>query len=366
MNITDYKHSKYDLFHLMNKERFPQTTFSWQQYELFNQIYQWAKDNCIPGQKTKSGGIAGGPYNRYHSIYFYNKKKASIELIIAHRFEGCYKFVITTERSTDNQVCNGGKALKTVFKTAESFGVLDVFKQEAVDSQQGQQVKNEIQRPLIGVCSEMYKGREFEHCYHLDANSSYFSRISEQYPQLKPMAEYFYSHRKENNGFFKAVLTNSIGAMQSQYCWDINNKYYNTRSPYQLSKFAKVAVNGTNQFIQYYLDELYRNGFEPLLLNTDGIWYRSKDRTNRSFHDDREGRELGQWKHDHSNVKLYIKSAGAYQYIEDDKCHTVLRGICALDYIKPSRDTWTWREIDNQTIYTFEFNENIGIIKKYE
>ena len=74
MNITDYKHIKYDLFHLMNKERFPQTTLSWQEYKTFNEIYQWAKDNCIKGKKTTSGGIAGGPYNRYHSIYFYNQK----------------------------------------------------------------------------------------------------------------------------------------------------------------------------------------------------------------------------------------------------------------------------------------------------
>ena len=58
MDITVYKHSKYDMFYLMNKEKFPQTTLSWQEYETFNEIYQWAKDNCIKGKKTNSGGIA--------------------------------------------------------------------------------------------------------------------------------------------------------------------------------------------------------------------------------------------------------------------------------------------------------------------
>lgn len=360
MNITDYKHIKYDLFHLMNKERFPQTTLSWKEYKTFNEIYQWAKDNCIKGKKTNSGGIAGGPYNRYHSIYFYNQKKASIELIIAHRFKGCYKFVITTERNEDNKKCGGGKALKEVFKTAEKFGVLDVFKKEAVDSDTGKEIKKEIESPIIQVCSDIYKGREFEHCYHIDANSSYFSRISEKYTELKPMAQYLYEHRKENNGHYKAVLTNSIGAMQSEYCWDINNKHYNTKIPYQLATFAKTAINGTNRFIEYYIDQLYRNGFEPLLINTDGIWYTSKD--NRCFHDDKEGTELGQWKHDHKDVKLYIKSAGAYQYIEEGKVKTVFRGISSLDYIKPDRDTWEWKEIKNQGAVQFKFIEEKGIV----
>lgn len=363
MDIKNYKHSEYDLFHLMNKERFPQTTFSWNEYEKFNEVYQWAIANCILGKKTKSGGIAGGPYNRYHSIYFYNKKKASVELIIAHRFCGCYKFVITTERNTDNKQCGGGKALKSVFKTAKDFGVFDTFEKEAISKEEGQKVKEEIESPIIRVCSDKYKNREFDHCYHIDANSSYFSRISEEYPELKPMAEYLYNHRKEKNGYYKAVLTNSIGAMQSEYCWDISNKYCNTRAPYQLAKFAKTAVNGTNRFIEYYIDQLYMNGFEPLLINTDGIWYRDKNKENRCFHDDREGKSLGQWKHDHSDVKLYIKSAGVYQYLEDGKCKTVMRGISSLDYIKPDRDTWGWREIDNQSIYKFEFIENIGVVK---
>ena len=64
MNITDYKHIDYNKLKLMNKETFPQTTFSWSDYETFNEVYKWAKENCIEDKKTKSGGIAGGAYNR--------------------------------------------------------------------------------------------------------------------------------------------------------------------------------------------------------------------------------------------------------------------------------------------------------------
>ena len=69
-NIEQYKHTEYNKLKLMNKETFPQTMFSWTEYEKFNEVYAWAKENCLEGKKTKSGGIAGGAYNRYHSIYF--------------------------------------------------------------------------------------------------------------------------------------------------------------------------------------------------------------------------------------------------------------------------------------------------------
>ena len=366
MNITDYKHSKYDLFHLMNKERFPQTTLSYEQYEEFNEIYQWAIENCIQGIKTKSGGIAGGPKNRFHSIYFYNETKASVELIIAHRFFGCYKFVITTKRSENNKLVTGKKALKEVIKLSEKFGCKDKLEQLAVNKEQGEQIKKEIESPIIRIMSPLYKGREFEHCYHIDANSSYFSRICEEWPEFKDLGQYLYNNRKEKDGYYKSVMTNSIGAMQSKYCLDISNKYLNTHEPYQLAKISKVAINKTNEFITYYIDQLFRNGFEPLLINTDGIWYRSRDKKDRSFTDEREGTQLGQWKHDHKNVKLYIKSAGAYQYIEDGKCKTVLRGICNLDYIKPDRDTWEWREIENESIFKLKFVEGKGFIRYEE
>ena len=87
-----------------------------------------------------------------------------------------------------------------------------------------------------------------------------------------------------------------------------------------------------------------------------------KIKDNRCFHDDKEGTELGQWKHDHKDVKLYIKSAGAYQYIEEGKVKTVFRGISSLDYIKPDRDTWEWKEIKNQGAVQFKFIEEKGIV----
>ena len=360
-NIEQYKHTEYNKFKLMNKETFPQTMFSWTEYDKFNEVYAWAKENCLEGKKTKSGGIAGGAYNRYHSIYFYNAKKTSVELIIAHLFKGCYKFVITMQRNEDNKKMTGKKALKTVLKKADELGVLDVFKNEAVDSEKGKEIKKEIESPMIELTSEIYKGREFEHCFHLDANSSYFSRICEQYPDLKPLGEYLYSHRKENDGLFKAAMTNSIGCMQSQYCINIEDDYYNHYKPYSLSKFAKVAVNGTNRFIEKCYFNLMKAGFKPLLFNTDGIWY--QDITGKGYHDELEGTNLGQWKNDHKDVKLYIKSPGAYQYIENGKVKTVLRGVCALDYIKPDRDTWEWKEIANQVVYKFKFDPEVGVIK---
>lgn len=359
MDITQYPHTEYIMNKLMNKLKFIQTNFTWEEYEKFNEVYKWALENCHEGQKTASGGIAGGPKNRC-SFYFTNDSKASVELVIAHIRYGCYKFVIKNKIGKDN-VVSGKKALKDLYKSAKEFNLLDKLKELAVSKEEGLEVKSEIQSPMVKLTSEIYRGREFDHCYHIDANSSYFSRICEEWPEFKPLGEYLYTHRKDDNDYFKHVMTNSIGAMQSKFCLDINNKDYNTMVPYQLSKVSKVAINGTNKFIIDCLINLEINGFEPLLINTDGIWYRHKD--NKAYHDDNEGTNLGQWKHDHKDVKLWIKSAGAYQYIENGKVNTVLRGQCDLDRIKPDRDTWGWKEFENTPVYRLKFKEYEGIVK---
>lgn len=356
LDFTKYKSYKYDIFHTMNKLKFPITHFTWFDYEEFNEIYMWARENCMEGHKTPSGGIKGGFYNKYKNFYFVIEKKASIELVLCHLEYGCFRFIVNQKKSKENTI-SGQQALRTIYKTAQQFGVLDEFKKESVDKEQGKVIKSEIESPVITLVSTMYRGNEFEHCYHLDLNSSYASRISEKYPKLKPMYEWLYNNRKANNDLFKHVLTNSVGAMQSEYCIDINNneKY----SLYQLSTFAKIAVNGTNDKIAELCFKLVREGFKPLLINTDGIWYTGKG---KAYHDEDEGTSLGQWKNDHKDVKLYIKSAGSYQYIENGKVHTVYRGTCSLDKIKPDRDTWEWREIDNYKGITFEFNKDRGIV----
>lgn len=367
MILNQYKHSVYDYFHTMNKLSFPITRFNWEDYQKFNEVYLWAKENCIKGRLTKSGGIAGGPYNRGHNFYgIIYKEYKSIELIICHGQYGCYRFIMGNKRNQSNIEMPGSKALRTVYKLAKDFGVLDVFINNAAKTkEEGFAIKKEIESPKIEVLSESFKGREFDHVYHIDLNSSYFSRICEsiKWAKLRPLGNYLYEHRKENNGLYKAVMTNSIGCMQSEFCEDVTGQKW--RAPYQLAIFAKEAVNGTNRKINALVKHLMLCQYEPLLINTDGIWYIDKLNKNRKYTNNGESMDFGGWKHDHKDVKLYIKSAGAYQYLEDGKVKTVMRGTCKLDFIKPDRDTWGWKEIKDQVPYIYRFDEERGALKTY-
>ena len=127
--------------------------------------------------------------------------------------------------------------------------------------------------------------------------------------------------------------------------------------PYGLSKFAKVAIDGTVDKILDLLVKLTLSGRKPLLLNTDGIWYQGN-----LYHDDNEGTELGQWRHDYSNCDLYIKSKGAYQIrTKEGKVISKVRGYTSLDTWK-SREEWQWKEIEQQyTIRHYELLEGQGI-----
>ena len=77
---------------------------------------------------------------------------------------------------------------------------------------------------------------------------------------------------------------------------------------------------------------------------------------------DKEGLDLCQWKTDHKNCTFLMKSKGAYQYIEDDICHTVLRGTSPYEKEK-KREDWEFGEILKITLDEFKFNEDIGVIK---
>ena len=157
--------------------------------------------------------------------------------------------------------------------------------------------------------------------------------------------------------YFKHVLTNHIGCWQSEYCPDVSNP--GKIAPYQFANLSKIAVNGTHKLIELYINKLKESGRTVLLTNTDGIWYQGD-----SYHDELEGKELGQWKNDHINCTFLMKSKGAYQYVEDDKCHSVVRGLTLLDREKP-RDEWELGDIFNSKVVEeiYYFDEEKGVIK---
>jgi hypothetical protein len=354
--LNTYPHSEWT--YKPNKCLIPKVFLEMYMIDKFNDIYKWCHENLVEVLPTDSGGI---PYNNQvrnvERFCVCTDNKTGFELVIL-TIKGCFRFILRNGKLKEDNTISGYKALKTIYETADKFGVLDTFKNNAVNKEDGLKIKKQIESPIIKTVKEEYKCKEFDNCHHIDFNSSYASRIVEKYKELKPMYEYLYENRKEDNGYFKHCLTNSIGKMQSKTCVDVDTKY--KTSPYQLSEFAKIAVNGTNDKIYEYLMLLQLSGRKPLLVNTDGIWYQGE-----IYHDKYEGLGLCQWKNDHKNCKLYIKSDGAYQFIEKGIVNSVVRGYTQLDSIKP-REFWEWREIDKyEAVCFYEFEFGKGVIKKW-
>lgn len=337
-----------------NKREMQPTEWAFTDMNEFNEVYQYCKENFMKVEPTKSGSM---PYNRsvkLHSRYMVITSKTKIELTVVCHL-GCYRFLIGNKRDEITNPVSGRDSIRAIYNKAEEMNI-DLTKY-ACSEEEGEAIKATINPPHIeAYCQE---GRVYTNVHHLDLNSSYASRISEEYPELKPLYENMYNKRNENDGFYKHVLTNSIGCMQSEFCVDLKTKFRS--KPYQFAKLAKIAVNNTRRMIEDYIDKLTASGRKVLLTNTDGIWYQGD-----IFTDENNHANLGGWKTDHKNCKFIIKSKGAYQFIEDDVVHTVVRGTTLLDKEKP-REDWKFGEIFNNIVMEYyTFDEEKGVVKHGE
>jgi hypothetical protein len=353
MNLTKYKHTRFT--RPINKKKIPITEFNFDRVDEFNKIYFYAKKNFRKVKSTKSQAISNKRDEALHERYLLIRGNQRFELIIIC-FQGCYRFILQNKKAQDN-VVGGRVACREMYKCADKHNI-DLSKY-LVSSEEGYRIKQEIEAPHIEVLQKLRLNKVTHNVYHLDFKSSYASRIVEEYPELREMYEDIYNHRKENNGYYKHILTNSIGAFQSQYCVDYKTRFKTT--PYVFSKLSKVAINGTRAKIEYMIEKLKKANCVPLLTNTDGIWYWSDS---GPYHDRNEGEHLGQWENDHKDCDFLMISKGAYQYVEDGVCHTVVRGLCKLDLEEPNRDKWLFGDIlkiDN--IFGYNFDEERGVYR---
>ena len=350
MKLKEFKHKEFT--YQPNKFQIEPIEMAFSSYEKFNEVYLYVKDHFRRVEPTKSHAM---PYNsgiNMYDRYMIIESKSKIELtIVCH--EGCYRFVIGNVRDEEENSISGKAAVRAIYRLAKKLNI-DLSKYK-VNREEGEKIKQTITAPHI----KMYGASNllYYNVHHLDLNSSYASRICEKFPEFKPLYQEMFSKRHEKNEYYKHVLTNHIGCWQSEYCPDVDNK--GKLSPYQFANLSKVAVNGTYEMICEYVEKLKQAGREVLLTNTDGIWYRGE-----IFHDEREGSGLGQWKNDHVNCTLLMKSKGAYQFIEDGKCHSVVRGLTLLDKVK-DREQWELGDIFSESAveecYTFDTDK--GVIK---
>ena len=205
----------------------------------------------------------------------------------------------------------------------------------------GEKVKEEIEKPLIGITHNTYYHKVFQHANHIDRHSSYAAGLAKTHPEFAPVLNMCYKKRKENEDY-KNILNFSIGFMQSiggcKARW---------------AHLSRDAISDNNAWIRELALKLDKSGRIVIAYNTDGIWYVGKP-----YHGEGEGEGLGQWLNDHIDCQFRMKSDGAYEFIENGVYHPVIRGIS-----NEVKGDWKWGDIYTEKadlkLFTFSLEEGV-------
>lgn len=281
----------------------------------FNRFYLWLKSldlNKI--QRTPSGGIKKGKKVR-GSAWDCTVKRNSVELTILLPY-GSWRLQI---RSKLPDSMSGRKAF-TAFRRFLKKRKIDLDDYAIED---GEKVKKRIEKPLIMVRYESLVDVVLEGVNHIDFHSSYAGGLANTHPEFREALEELYAKR-EKKEIYKNILNFSIGFMQSKSCCYA-----------RWAHLSKDAIKDNNERVKKLAEILEKKGRIVLLFNTDGIWYKGAP-----YHGEGEGDGLGQWHNDHVRCKFRMKSAGAYEFIENGVYTPVVRGV-SLE----KREGWQWGDI---------------------
>lgn len=297
--------------------------------------------------RTKSGGIASGKA-KYNNSYAWD---------IGCSHTGVRITILIGAKNWVFKCCQFSKAEKKqgvypdqafgIFKLkCLKYGInLDDYK---IDN--GYEVKQTIQSPMIGTTAFTELNKEYEHVHHIDFNSSHPSGLAIKHPEFTPVIEELMEEKRNGDPIAKAIMVETFGMMQS---WHPES-----------SKFAEWAhlsrdmIADTNKRMTELMIKLIASGRKPLLLRTDGIWYEGN-----IYKGEGEGTGIGEWKHDYIDCKLRIKSKGAYEFICNNEYHPVMSGKSTYDIAEPDRTKWKWGDIYKGQIIKIKFNR---ITRRFE
>lgn len=314
----------------------------------FNAIYAWLKANVEKQiTRTPSGGISlAGTSLRGNQWDLFYKKNLCVALTFKFSSKW-YRIQIGSKKNDKKESKElSGRAAWTIFKRVSlKHGInIEDFK---ISIEDGLKEKEKIPAPIIQLGRGDYIDRTFENVHHIDRNSSYSWGIIESFPELRKPLEEIYEGRKDHPEF-KQVLAYLHGVMQS---YVLN---------YQYAHISRAANVSNRNWVISMARKVRSSGGRILLYNTDGFWY-----TGDIYHDEDEGKSIGQWKNDHINCTFRAKSCGAYEFIEAGKYHPVYRGTSSYERVK-IRDKWEWGDIYKGNIYQWMFDEEKGIVRDLE
>ena len=299
----------------------------------FNKIYYWLKSKKLNKLvRTKSGGIKlGGKLRLPAWDIKTNRYCVEITAILEGR---AWRIQFRTKPP---EGMSGRKAF-TEFKKLLLKDGIDL---EDYAIENGEEVKAEIEKPLIGAVRDWMYDVLYEGVNHIDFHSSYPAGLANTHPEFRKTLEKIYKKRNEEN-MCKNILNFSIGFMQSLGGCSA-----------RWAHLSRDAIKDNNDRVRELARRLDKSGRLVISFNTDGIWYRGP-----VFHGKGEGDNMGDWHNDRINCQFRMKSDGAYEFIEDGIYYPVVRGIS-----NDVKGDWQWGDIytDKAQAQLFTFTEEKGI-----
>ena len=299
----------------------------------FNKIYYWLKSKKLNKLvRTKSGGIKLGSKLRLPAWDIKtNRYCVEITAILEGR---AWRIQFRTKPP---EGMSGRKAF-TEFKKLLLKDGIDL---EDYAIENGEEVKAEIEKPLIGAVRDWMYDVLYEGVNHIDFHSSYPAGLANTHPEFRKTLEKIYKKRNEEN-MCKNILNFSIGFMQSLGGCSA-----------RWAHLSRDAIKDNNDRVRELARRLDKSGRLVISFNTDGIWYRGP-----VFHGKGEGDNMGDWHNDRINCQFRMKSDGAYEFIEDGIYYPVVRGIS-----NDVKGDWQWGDIytDKAQAQLFTFTEEKGI-----
>ena len=313
--------------------------------ETFNSIYIYCKENIEDKfVSTSSGGISISAENYRGPRWMITVGKTFVEIVLKNFDAKIYRFIVGYKKDKKENL-SGRQAFFRYCKELEKDGV-DISTL-AISTEEGKEVKKTIPAPRIELC--VLDNLTYRNAHHIDINSAYNAGMMKAYPILEKSVRRMYNMRKINTEF-KNVLNMTQGVMQSSLV------------QYKYAHISKAGYEYTLNYLADLTKKLEDKGYRILSYNTDGIWYQGETQ----YHDENEGTDIGQWKHDYSYCKVRYKSKGCYEIESPEKGYVpVFRGESTYEKVKP-RSEWVWGDIFKGDVVQYYFDSNKGIVKYEE
>lgn len=312
---------------------------------IYNQIYRFLLEqkHFQPIKRTESGGVSIAIIRRFTFDQYDIRQLGSVNEITIVTLEKSCRIqwrINNMKTETGEKLVSASSYFKSEWiPTCKKHGIeMTDYKNT---EEEGLEAKQEIHKPDIKIYNIGVKYRPMNNIHHIDYHKFYMSGLINTHPEFRPVVDELLTKEDAKIG-----LASIIGLFQSKY------------RRYEYAKLSRDAINDAYSRYDKLKEDLIRSGRKIILTNTDGIWYQGE-----IYHGEGEGPNLTEWQNDHTNCMLWCKTPGSYQYIEDGKCHTVVRGHTKRDKIIP-RDEWEFGDIFDESCDAkyWTFKEGVGIV----